>query len=109
MANKTVIHHNSIGFLGLLALIFITLKLCGVIAWHWVWVLAPLWAIPAIQLLVVVGLLGCAALVAACTLFGVWLTDANSKGKKATKAATLRRQRTQKKCSDSRGAEKSSE
>ena len=32
-----------IGFLGLLALIFITLKLTGYIAWSWVWVLAPLW------------------------------------------------------------------
>ena len=33
-----------IGFLGLLGLIFITLKLIGVIAWSWWWwVLAPLW------------------------------------------------------------------
>ena len=32
-----------IGFLSLLALIFITLKLTGYIAWSWVWVLAPLW------------------------------------------------------------------
>lgn len=33
----------SIGFGGLLTLIFITLKLCGVIAWSWWWVLSPLW------------------------------------------------------------------
>ena len=32
-----------IGFLGMLTLIFITLKLTGYIAWSWVWVLAPLW------------------------------------------------------------------
>ena len=32
-----------IGFLGMLALIFITLKLTGYIAWSWIWVLAPLW------------------------------------------------------------------
>lgn len=32
-----------IGFAGLLTLIFITLKLTGVIAWSWLWVLAPLW------------------------------------------------------------------
>lgn len=32
-----------IGFGGLLAIIFITLKLCGVISWSWLWVLAPLW------------------------------------------------------------------
>ena len=31
------------GFLGLLTLLFITLKLCGVIAWSWWWVLAPIW------------------------------------------------------------------
>lgn len=33
----------SIGFPGLLALIFITLKLTGVIDWSWLWVLSPLW------------------------------------------------------------------
>jgi hypothetical protein len=32
-----------IGFPGLLALIFITLKLTGVIAWRWLWVLSPIW------------------------------------------------------------------
>ena len=32
-----------IGFFGMLALIFITLKLCGVISWSWLWVLSPLW------------------------------------------------------------------
>ena len=32
-----------IGFLGLLTLIFITLKLCEVISWSWLWVLAPMW------------------------------------------------------------------
>ena len=30
-------------FLTVLGLIFIVLKLCGVIAWSWVWVLAPFW------------------------------------------------------------------
>lgn len=27
----------------LLLVVFITLKLCGVIAWSWLWVLSPLW------------------------------------------------------------------
>lgn len=31
------------GFTGLLAIVFITLKLCGVITWSWWWVLSPLW------------------------------------------------------------------
>jgi hypothetical protein len=30
-------------FLGILTLIFITLKLTGHIAWSWWWVLAPMW------------------------------------------------------------------
>lgn len=32
-----------IGFPGLLALIFITLKLTDFIDWSWWWVLAPIW------------------------------------------------------------------
>lgn len=35
--------NNGLGFTGVLTLIFITLKLCGVISWSWVWVLSPLW------------------------------------------------------------------
>ena len=44
--------NNSIGFTGLLTIVFITLKLCGVISWGWIWVLSPLW-ITAIALLVI--------------------------------------------------------
>ncbi len=32
-----------LGFFDLLELIFIALKLTGVIDWRWVWVLAPAW------------------------------------------------------------------
>jgi hypothetical protein len=31
--------------LGLLGLMFIGLKLAGVIGWSWLWVLAPFWAV----------------------------------------------------------------
>jgi hypothetical protein len=34
---------GGIGFLGLLTIAFIVLKLCKVIAWPWLWVLAPTW------------------------------------------------------------------
>lgn len=34
---------GGIGFAGLLTILFIALKLTGVIAWSWWWVLAPLW------------------------------------------------------------------
>ncbi len=39
-------HNNSsddIGFVGLLTIVFIVLKLCGVITWSWWWVLSPIW------------------------------------------------------------------
>lgn len=45
-----------IGFTGLLQLVFITLKLCGVINWPWKYVLIPLWidiAVVVVILLVV--------------------------------------------------------
>lgn len=32
-----------IGILGLLGLLFVALKLTGVIAWSWWWVTAPFW------------------------------------------------------------------
>ena len=34
---------GGIGFTGLLAIVFIVLKLLGVITWSWVWVLSPIW------------------------------------------------------------------
>lgn len=34
---------GGVGFLSLLLLAFIVLKLCGVIEWSWVWVLSPFW------------------------------------------------------------------
>lgn len=41
-------HNNAassggIGFTGLLQIVFIALKLCGVIKWSWLWVLSPIW------------------------------------------------------------------
>lgn len=41
---------SGIGFVGLLALLFIALKLTGHIDWSWWWVLAPIWlaAIPVV-------------------------------------------------------------
>lgn len=40
------------GFFTILSVVFITLKLCGVINWSWVWVLSPIW-IPLIIVLVI--------------------------------------------------------
>lgn len=34
---------GGITFMGLLQIVFIVLKLCGVIKWSWLWVLSPMW------------------------------------------------------------------
>lgn len=34
---------NGLGFVGALTIVFIVLKLIGVITWSWWWVLAPIW------------------------------------------------------------------
>ncbi len=63
MENKTV-NKSGIGFCGLLTIAFIVLKLCGVIAWSWVWVLAPLWISWVLALFILV-----------VTCVAVWLRD----------------------------------
>ena len=62
---------GGIGFVGLLTILFIALKLTGYIAWSWVWVLSPIWM--------------CAAFGAALLLFMVAITiwdasDAKKRG-----------------------------
>lgn len=44
---------GGIGFFGVLALIFITLKLLEVITWSWWWVLAPIWIPSAIAIVII--------------------------------------------------------
>lgn len=46
---------GGIGLGGVLLVLFITLKLCGVIAWSWWWVTAPIW----IPLAIIVSLFLC--------------------------------------------------
>lgn len=44
MTNRVNTNNSGgIGFLGLLTIVFITLKLTGYITWSWWWVLAPMW------------------------------------------------------------------
>ena len=48
---------SGIGFVGLLQIVFIILRLCKVIAWKWIWVLAPAWiscALVAVVILVAI-------------------------------------------------------
>lgn len=45
MANNTNVtsSSSSIGFFSLLTIVFIVLKLCGIITWSWWWILSPIW------------------------------------------------------------------
>lgn len=54
MASDTSSSSGGIGFAGLLTIVFITLKLTGVIAWSWLWVLSPIWISFALALVIVV-------------------------------------------------------
>ena len=63
MSQNSSSNSGGIGLCGLLTVAFIVLKLCNVIAWSWVWVLAPLWIPAAIALVIIV----------ICLLF--WLID----------------------------------
>ena len=43
MSENSGAARGGIGFSGLLAIVFIVLKLCKVITWSWWWVLSPIW------------------------------------------------------------------
>jgi len=45
---------SGIGFVGALQIVFIVLKLCGVIDWSWGWVLAPIWISTALVILLII-------------------------------------------------------
>jgi len=44
---------GGISFTGLLTIVFIVLKLCHVIEWSWLWVLAPIWISAILGLIIV--------------------------------------------------------
>lgn len=81
--NKTVyISGPAFPILGALGLIFITLKLIGVIDWAWVWVLAPFWIPFAIVLgILIIGLI----------IYGIWYLVTGRKEKNRKRAKVLRR------------------
>jgi hypothetical protein len=60
MVDSSKSSSGGIGVLGLLGVVFVTLKLCNVIDWSWWWVTLPFW--------------GGFALVAVIALLIVWLT-----------------------------------
>ena len=48
---------SGIGFCGLLAIVFIVLKIIGKIEWSWLWVLSPLW-IPMTIVIIILSITG---------------------------------------------------
>jgi hypothetical protein len=52
MADKKGGSAGGIGFVGLLTIAFIVLKLCKIIKWSWLWVLSPIWICAAIVIAV---------------------------------------------------------
>lgn len=43
MENSKTVSVRGVGLGGILGIIFIILKMVGVISWPWIWVLAPFW------------------------------------------------------------------
>lgn len=61
---ETKVTYNGIGFVGLLTILFIALKLTGYITWSWWWVLSPLWISAIASVVIALAVVGVAALVA---------------------------------------------
>jgi len=73
MAESTNVKSGGIGFVGLLTILFIALKLIGVVAWSWWWVLSPIWIVAGMTILILLFVLAGA---------GVALLVSESKKKK---------------------------
>lgn len=62
MSNSS--NNNGINFMGLLLVLFIGLKLAGIIDWSWWWVMAPMW-----------GTMALVVVVLAIFVFGCWIVS----------------------------------
>lgn len=56
MSNSSSNNSGGIGFVGVLTIVFIILKLVGVIDWSWVWVLSPIWINAILTICILIGL-----------------------------------------------------
>ena len=54
MENGSTNVGGGIGFTGLLTVVFVVLKLVGIISWSWWWVLSPIWI--SLALFIVIGI-----------------------------------------------------
>lgn len=55
---------SGVGFVGLLTIVFIALKLMKVIAWSWWWVLSPIW----------IGILFWIVIIGGFALWALWMS-----------------------------------
>ena len=46
---------GGLGLCGVLTIVFVVLKLVGVINWSWIWVLSPIWIDIVLVVLIIVG------------------------------------------------------
>jgi hypothetical protein len=53
MSDNTNNTSGGIGFVGLLTIVFIILKLTKIISWSWWWVISPIWISIALGLLII--------------------------------------------------------
>ena len=49
--------NSGIGFVGLLTILFVGLKLTGYIHWSWLWVLSPIWIMALVLVIVFIAVL----------------------------------------------------
>lgn len=54
MSNKEYHTSSGVSFSGMLTIVFIVLKLTGVISWSWLWVLSPIWISLVIAMIMIV-------------------------------------------------------
>ena len=55
MNNKNNASSSGLGLASVLTIVFIVLKLVGVINWSWLWVLSPLWISFILTVLIIIG------------------------------------------------------
>lgn len=72
-SNSTVVT-GGIGPTSLLGIVFVVLKLVGVISWSWWWVLAPFW-VPLLLAIIIIG-----------SIIGIYLYESNYYKRKMNKA-----------------------
>lgn len=54
MKNDNIVIKGGASFTEILQIVFIILKLCHVVEWSWIWVLAPTWISLVIAIIVII-------------------------------------------------------